>query len=424
MAGVNADDMVASISPATRRMPLIFGEFSNANCPERRRRERRRRNGFTPSGGGPANLAKIAQPLMAGLPRRVGEKSREGRQNGSSVPGGTGEIYRALHPALKGWAIFKGYFNRQTPRSGWMRKPRSQMWRLTGDPTFDQMSGSSMPRETINLDLLTGDPQGLRIATFNQTWTGKGFAAPRTLLKELLDRPEMDSPGVYILTAREAEINEPPALAYIGVGKSISNRLKNRKEEFWSQAFIFIGMAGSLHEGHIKYLEGKLIDEAKKIGQFKITNEQGSGGPLPDHETAGMDLFLEKMRILLPVFGCKLLVPKAQASKNKSLVNKIKGLVAHGNRSAGGFVVFKDSEAVLEPRKYAAEKKNWTYLQREKLIQSKVLVAESDRLRFSKDYEFASPSAAAAIIRGGNANGLTSWKNAEGKTLKEIDAAI
>jgi hypothetical protein len=101
-------------------MPVFFGEFSNANCPARRRRERRRRNGFTPSGGGPANLAKIAQPLMAGLPHRVGEKSREGRQKESFVPDGTGEIYRALHPALKGWAISKAYFRPIIP-SGTVR---------------------------------------------------------------------------------------------------------------------------------------------------------------------------------------------------------------------------------------------------------------------------------------------------------------
>jgi len=281
-----------------------------------------------------------------------------------------------------------------------------------------------MPRETIILDLLTGDPQGLRTAVFNQTWTGKAFAAPRTELQELLLKPEMDSAGVYILAGRPTGLNEPLPEAYIGVGKSIRNRLKNRKEEFWVQAYIFIGMAGTLHEGHIKYLEGKLIEEAKNIGQFTITNEQGSGSPLPDHETAGMGLFLERMRVLLPVFGCNLLMPKAQASKNKSLMNKIKGLVAQGNRSAGGFVVFKGSEAVLEPRQYAAKKKNWAYLLREELIKSKVLVKESGRLRFMEDYEFASPSAAAAVIKGGNANGLTSWKNSEGKTLREIDAAI
>jgi hypothetical protein len=41
-----------------------------------------------------------------------------------------------------------------------------------------------------------------------------------------------------------------------------------------------------------------------------------------------------------------------------------------------------------------------------------------------QDYEFSSPSAAAAIIHGGHANGLAAWRTSDGKTLKEIEAAV
>ena len=277
-----------------------------------------------------------------------------------------------------------------------------------------------MPRETIILELLTGSGQGLRIAKFNQSWSGQAFAAPRTEMKELLSRAELDSPGIYVLHGETPD----ERIAYIGVGKSIRNRLKNRKEEFWNQAIIFVGTNGSLHEGHVKYLEGKLIDEARSIGQFKIVNDQPSGSPLPDYEAAAMETFLEKMRILLPVLGCNLLVPKAQASKKKPLICKIKGLVAYGNRSQNGFVIFKDSEAVLEPRKYAVETKNWTFQQREKLLKQKVLIREADRLRFAEDCEFASPSAAAAIVRGGNASGPREWRTEDGITLGELEVGV
>jgi hypothetical protein len=42
-------------------------------------------------------------------------------------------------------------------------------------------------------------------------------------------------------------------------------------------------------------------------------------------------------------------------------------------------------------------------------------------LVFGKDVEFTSPSAAAAVIHGGSANGLISWKTAEGVSLKQLD---
>lgn len=283
------------------------------------------------------------------------------------------------------------------------------------------MLDKNMARETIILDLLTGDAHGLRNAKFIQNWNSQAFAAPRTELKELLAKPEMDSPGIYILHGKNDK-DEP--VAYIGVGKSVRKRLSNRKEEYWTQAIVFVGAGGSLHEGSIKFLEGRLIEEARKIGEFKVINEQGSGSPLPDYERAAMEGFLIKMQILLPVLGCNVLVPKAQVSKKEALVCNIKGLLAYGNRSQEGFVVFKGSEAVLKPRKYAAQTRNWTFLQREKLLKSGILVPESDRLRFTQDYQFASPSAAAAIVRGGNASGLTSWRNSEGKKLRDIDAAI
>jgi hypothetical protein len=41
---------------------------------------------------------------------------------------------------------------------------------------------------------------------------------------------------------------------------------------------------------------------------------------------------------------------------------------------------------------------------------------------FAKDVEFASPSAAAAIVMGGSAQGPAVWRNADGKSLKDIEA--
>ena len=41
-------------------------------------------------------------------------------------------------------------------------------------------------------------------------------------------------------------------------------------------------------------------------------------------------------------------------------------------------------------------------------------------LRLTQDYKFSSPSTAAAVLLGRNANGRIEWKTATGETLKEI----
>jgi hypothetical protein len=52
-----------------------------------------------------------------------------------------------------------------------------------------------------------------------------------------------------------------------------------------------------------------------------------------------------------------------------------------------------------------------------------VLVDEGGVLRFTQDYVFSAPSAASDIVLGGSTNGRTSWKDAKGRTLKELQIA-
>jgi hypothetical protein len=137
-----------------------------------------------------------------------------------------------------------------------------------------------------------------------------------------------------------------------------------------------------------------------------------------------MEVFLEKINQLLPVLGVDLLVPMAgsttaDAPTSKILYCEIKGVKATGFRGANGFLVQKGSEAVAAERP-SSEKWPWTRNLRQKL-KDWVLSEGNDRLVFTKDIEFASPSAAAAVVHGGHANGLTAWKDANGKTLKELE---
>jgi len=58
---------------------------------------------------------------------------------------------------------------------------------------------------------------------------------------------------------------------------------------------------------------------------------------------------------------------------------------------------------------------------RQKLKAEGSLLVESEFLLFARDVEFSSPSAAAAVIHGGNANGLTAWKDSQGQTLGQLE---
>ncbi len=85
-----------------------------------------------------------------------------------------------------------------------------------------------------------------------------------------------------------------------------------------------------------------------------------------------------------------------------------------------GFVIFRGSTAIFEEHPSAAK---WPYVmtQRKQLVAGGVLIEKDGVLVFTKDVEFSSPSAAAAVIHGDSANGLTAWKTEDGKTLKQLD---
>jgi hypothetical protein len=60
---------------------------------------------------------------------------------------------------------------------------------------------------------------------------------------------------------------------------------------------------------------------------------------------------------------------------------------------------------------------------RKQLLTDGTLVQKNGFLVFTKDTEFSSPSAAAAVVHGGGSNGLTEWKTQDGRPLKELDEA-
>ena len=284
---------------------------------------------------------------------------------------------------------------------------------------------NEMNSATIKLHLPRGDAKSLRTAEIIN-WTGFSIAAPRTEIDGLLQRDELDKAGVYILTGSDPHSGAP--VAYIGEAEVIRDRLKQHKtREFWVSAIIFVSKDENLTKAHARYLESRLLAEALKVGRFTLEQNQSSGSKLPESDRADMEVFLSRIRQLLPVLGSDLLVPVAQPTALQQtggvLLCKVKGAEARGLRTPDGFVVFKSSTAVLQERESA---KNWpsTTVIRNRMITDGTLVQHEGFYKFTKDVQFASPSAAAAVIHGGSANGLTAWKTKDGIQLKQLDEEI
>jgi len=81
---------------------------------------------------------------------------------------------------------------------------------------------------------------------------------------------------------------------------------------------------------------------------------------------------------------------------------------AYGRHTSDGFVVRAGSTAMKD----GAPKVKRDRPLRDRLIREGVLLPDKDQslLRFSRDYEFTSASAAAGVVKDGNASGPQLWK--------------
>ena len=281
-----------------------------------------------------------------------------------------------------------------------------------------------MATATIKLFLVHGDPKRLRTAELSN-WSGKALAGPRSEFDGILAREESLQAGIYILTGLDPESGKQAL--YIGEAECIKDRIKvHLSKDFWNRIVFFVSKDENLTKSHIRYLEGRLIEQATRAKRCIVTNSQNSGAKLPESDREDMEVFLGKIYQLLPVLGVELLTQLSDETstdrkKFDALSCDIKGVKAKGYPVPNGFLVLKGSEAVHKERP-SVEKWPWPKNLRNKFLEEGILVDRGNKLEFTEDVEFSSPSAAAAVIHGGHANGLTAWKNSKGLTLKEMES--
>lgn len=278
-----------------------------------------------------------------------------------------------------------------------------------------------MASATITLFLTQGDAKSLRTAAIGN-WSGKAIAAPRTEFDNLLKREELKLAGVYMLLGTDPTSGH--ATAYIGEAETIRTRLAGHRTREFVSAIVFV--SEELTKAHAKYLEGKILTEAAHVGRAILQNTVRSSAKLPECDLADMDVFLSRIRQLLPVLGSDLLTPISPLrarDPSKILTCRMRDAEAHGERTSTGFVVFQGSTAVAQERAGAQKHKPHIVILRKQLRNDNILITKGNVLKFTKDVEFSSPSAAASVVCGGAAAGPLEWKDNAGKTLKELDEA-
>ncbi len=275
--------------------------------------------------------------------------------------------------------------------------------------------------KTIKIFLIDGDPNG-RMSCELSNWSGKAYKIPRIKIKDCSDRDDLSSTGVYLLFGRDDDGKE---LVYIGEAESILKRLNQQltNKEFWHEAIVFISKDENLNKAHIKYLENRLHDIATSANRYKIDNSIiPTQSSISESDRAEMEEFIEYIRMLVNTLGHKVFDEKREFNPKQKqdyfYIKSVRGADGQGEPTSDGFLVFKGSKAAST---IVSSMTPSFIIFRQRLIDEGILVDKGEYFEFSEDYIFNSPSTAAVMIMGRNANGLTEWKNKEGKTVREFE---
>jgi hypothetical protein len=274
---------------------------------------------------------------------------------------------------------------------------------------------------SVRIFFPSGDPEGLRIVE-KPNWTGQGLVFPRTLFNEARKREEIKRTGVYVLWG-PGEGGQLPTV-YVGEGDAVLSRLDQhaKQKDFWTHAAVFTSKDQNLNKAHTKYLEARLVALAAEAKRAVLENGNTPQLPsLSEADAADAEGFLADLLLCLPVIGVTLFEKaKASGAKTHDLFLKAKGIQARGQESAEGFVVRAGSQAVKEE---VASIHGYLSELRRVLVAQGVLADDGPVYRLTQDYVFNSPSTAAGILLGRSSNGRVEWKDANGRTLKEIQEA-
>lgn len=273
--------------------------------------------------------------------------------------------------------------------------------------------------KTIELFLVDGSFDGIVTAELSN-WNGKAIKLPRTEVATC-KREDLEKPGIYFLLCKEEDGTDS---LYIGEAENVLQRLNQhlndykagKEQYYWNTVVTFIGR--DLNKALIRYLEHRSVMMARNSGKYKIlTKNTYANTMLKESQIASMEEFIENVKVLIDTLGYRVFEEAPHAtSKTEYLYCKGNNANVKGFVSTNGFTIVAGS-VVSDHVADSFEVRAKTYFKlRNDLIEKGII----ENRTFTKDYEFSSPSAAATVVLGHNANGNLDWKTEAGVKLKDL----
>ena len=309
---------------------------------------------------------------------------------------------------------------------------------------MSQSHTDSVTGRALTLYLADGKMTSVVIAKLDN-WSGRALVAPYTAFQSLKQRDESKKSGVYFLMGDDND----GSFVYVGESGDIGTRIEqhNKRGEIdFARICFFVSMDETLTQGQTCYLEDRLIKMIQRAGKVRLKNAQSGSSradTLPESEKAGMDRFLNKMKIILPILGFDVLntaTPDIGEPSSTPPASNTSGTAPPSLEGTGATFKFEmggtTARAKLEENEFVvlagslARKATGGQGVRESIVDDRNLLIESGVLeatddptvyRFTQNRVFPSPSRALNLIYGNYISGPQNWKEERtGKTLRDF----
>jgi hypothetical protein len=291
---------------------------------------------------------------------------------------------------------------------------------------------------TLKVFVMGKDPRSLKSVEL-VNWTGQAFIGRRDQMSQVRQREELSEPGVYLLLSDGSD--DGATDIYIGETDNFAERIGDHvlKKNFWTQFVVFVSKDKNLTKAHVKYLERELFLLAQKaIGTLTVKNSSiPSGSSLPESDIAAMNEFIDNITFVLETLGLsyfpterEYIEESAAPSQTRKWSDPAKSegmefyitlprkLVPEGHEQPKSFMVVRNGAYILKAGSLVRNTERegfaghtyhaiWDQIIKSGAVEN---TQYTELLRTIRDIEFRSPSGAAAITRGGQANGRTEWK--------------
>ena len=279
--------------------------------------------------------------------------------------------------------------------------------------------------KSIELFLANGTADSLITAELSN-WNGKSIKIPRIEVSEC-NRDDIKGAGIYFLFCKEDDDSDS---VYIGEAENIQERLiqhlrdysSEKEKYYWNTAVLFVER--DLNKALIRYLENRLVEIARKSKRYIVlTKNTYRNTVMKESQIAAMEEFVDNIKILISSLGYKVLEPMLQndsvsSQDNEMLYLTVGGTEAKAMITTEGFVLISGS-SVNEKTTVKSLSAGMVKLRNKYLDAGKV-----KNWKTVEDILFSSSSAAAVFVLGYSVSGPATWKDKNGRTLKEIEAKL